>query len=232
MVSLRANHAGQSLNTNKDSIKPSKTMKKTNYLLSCLIGCGALLAAGQHIALGGEANDKTPPAGQRAVGAGATVTIVASVEAIDYATREVTLKGPRGNTATFTVDKAVKRLDEIKVGDHVRADYVLAVAAELRKPTPEEEKNPLTIIEGQGKTPAGTPPAAGALRHFKVVTTIDEIDQEKQNVTIKGPRGNKVTVHVADREKLGKVKKGEHVLITYTEAVGLSLEKAEKKDKE
>ena len=34
------------------------------------------------------------------------VTMTASVEAIDPATREVTLKGPLGNTVTFTVDQA------------------------------------------------------------------------------------------------------------------------------
>src|SRR5262245_56030802 len=39
-------------------------------------------------------------------------TLTASVEEIDRSTRQVTLKGPKGNEVTFQVDQRVKRLDE------------------------------------------------------------------------------------------------------------------------
>jgi len=68
----------------------------------------------------------------------------------------VTLKGPLGNKVTFTVDKRVKRLDEVKVGDLVRADYYVSFAAEVRKPTAEEAKHPLEVLEVGGKAPEGT----------------------------------------------------------------------------
>ena len=64
------------------------------------------------------------------------VTVTASVESINLTNREVTLKGPLGNHVTFTVDQRVKRLKEVKVGDFVRADYYISIAAELRPPTP------------------------------------------------------------------------------------------------
>ena len=51
------------------------------------------------------------------------VTVTASVEAINQSTREVTLKGPLGNSVTVTVVERVKRLNEFKVGDYVREDY-------------------------------------------------------------------------------------------------------------
>jgi hypothetical protein len=38
------------------------------------------------------------------------ITIQASIEAIDLASREVTLKGPQGNLVTVEVDNRVKRL--------------------------------------------------------------------------------------------------------------------------
>jgi len=160
------------------------------------------------------------------------VTITASVEAIDQASREVTLKGPLGNSVTFTVDQRVKRLSEVQVGDFVRADYFVSFAAELRKPTPEEEKTPLIMLDAAGKAPPGTSPAAGGLRRFKVVTTIEGLDRSTQTITVKGPRGNYLTARVADPSNLTQMRIGENIVVTYTEALAVSLEKSEKKNVE
>jgi hypothetical protein len=157
------------------------------------------------------------------------VTLTASVEGIDYTNREVTLKGPLGNTVTFTVDKRVKRLDEVKVGDFVRADYYVSIAADVRKPTPEEEKKPLVFLDANGKAPPGTSPAAGGLRRFKVVTTIEGLDRTTETITVKGPLGNYLTARVLDPSRLTKVRIGDTIVVTYTEALAISLEKTEKK---
>ncbi len=186
--------------------------------------CSALLAASQYGALAAE-EKSAPMARQEAV----LITITASVEAIDPATREVTLKGPLGNEVTFTVDQRVKRLDEVKVGDLVQADYYVSVAAELRKPTAEEQKNPIVILDAAGKAPPGTSPAAGGLRRFKVVTTIEGLDRPTQTITVKGPRGNYFTARVADPKRLTQVRIGENIVVTYTEALAISLEKVKKK---
>ncbi len=191
--------------------------------------CSALLAAGLTAALAAEEEQPAaaaPPMGRKDA---VLVTVTASVEAIDPDTREVTLKGPLGNSITFTVDKRVKRLGEVKVGDLVQAEYYVSLAAEVRQPTPEEAEHPLQVLEAGGKAPADAAPAAGGLRQFKVVTTIEGLDRPTRTVTVKGPRGNYLTARVADPERLTKVRIGETVVITYTEAVAISLEKAEKK---
>lgn len=159
-------------------------------------------------------------------------TVTASVEAIDLTNREVTLKGPLGNTVTFTVDQRVKRLNEVKVGDFVRADYYVSIAAELREPTAEEKEHPLEIVQAAAKAPPGTSPAAGGLRRFKVVTTIEGLDRPTQTVTVKGPRGNYLTARVEDPSRLTKMRIGDNIVVTYTEALAISLEKAEKKSTE
>ena len=196
--------------------------------VSYSILCGVLLAASQYGAWGADEQSIATgdPMGRKEA---VLVTVTASVEAIDLANREVTLKGPLGNTVTFTVDQRVKRLDEVKVGDLVRADYFVSVAAEVRKPTREEKKHPLVVLDAAGKAPPGTSPAAGGLRRFKVVTTIEGLDRPTQTVTLKGPRGNYLTVRVADSSRLTKVHIGENVVVTYTEALAVSLEKAETK---
>jgi len=153
------------------------------------------------------------------------VTLTASVQAVSLATREVTLKGPLGNEATFTVDQRVQRFDEIKVGDMVRADYYLALAAEVRAPTPDEELGPAELLEGAAKAPPGSSPAVGGLRRFKVVATVEGLDRPTQTITVKGPLGRLVTARVRDPERLTQLRIGEPIVITYTEALAISLEK-------
>lgn len=189
--------------------------------------CSAWLALSQGLALAADERPATAAARMKREDT-VLVAVTASVESIDAAKREVTLKGPLGNSVSFTVDPSVKRLGEIKVGDLVRADYYVSIAAELRKPTPEEEKTPLVLLDTTAKAPPGASPAAGALRQFKVVTTIEGLDRPTQTVTVKGPRGNYVTVRVAEPSRLTQMRIGENVIVTYTEALAIALEKVEK----
>jgi hypothetical protein len=63
-----------------------------------------------------------------------TVKITATVEAVDYAKRTVTLKGPEGNTVTLKVDKSAKDFKNVKKGDQVVARFTEAVAISVQKP--------------------------------------------------------------------------------------------------
>jgi hypothetical protein len=161
------------------------------------------------------------------------VSVTARVQAIDQAKREVTLKGPLGNVVTFTVDQRVKRLSEINVGDDVSADYYVSLAGELRAPTDEEKQNPLEILSETARAPKGTEPAGGALRAFKVVTTVEGLDLPTQSVTLKGPMGNDATIRAKNVDKLKKLRLGDTIVVTYTEALAISVEKvpASKKQK-
>jgi hypothetical protein len=193
--------------------------------LMSLTVCGTLLVAG---GLAFSA-DESKVTGRK----GAVLTsITASVEAIDPAKREVTLKGPLGNTVTFTVDKRVKRLNEVKVGDLVTADYYVSVAAELRKPTAEEEKEPIQLIEAAAKAPAETLPGIGGLRRFKVVTTVEGLDRPTKTVTVKGPMGHYHTAIVDNPSRLTELRIGDKIVLTFTEAMAVSLEKGHKKHSE
>jgi hypothetical protein len=153
------------------------------------------------------------------------VTAKATVQAIDHATRNVTLKGADGKTVTFTVDKRVQRLNEVKVGDEVTADYYISIAGELRAPTAEEAQSPLVVLAGAARAPKGTEPAAGALQAFRVVTTVQSLDLSKQTVTLRGPGGNDVTIRARSLDNLKKLHVGDTIIVTYTEALAISLQK-------
>ena len=162
----------------------------------------------------------------------ALISVTATVEAIDLKLREVSLKGPLGNVVTLTVDKKVKRLDEVKVGDAVTADYYVSFAAELRKPTPEEETNPIAVATAGAKAPPESAPAAGGARWIRAVTTIEGLDRPTGTITVKGPLGRYVTARVADPSWLTQPRIGETIVVTYTEALAISLEKSGGKAKQ
>jgi hypothetical protein len=202
----------------------SKRTMKSNIRHSFLLG----VALGALLALNSSAQDTQPSTAapltaERAI----LVTVTAKVEAIDQAKREVTLKGPMGNVVTFVVDERVKRLKEVKVGDEVTADYYVSVASELRAPTDAEKKTPLTILAGAARAPKGTSPAGGAVRAFKVVATVIGLDLPTQSVTLQGPLGNSGTIRAESVENLKQLRLGDTVVVTYTEALAISLQKAQ-----
>jgi len=194
--------------------------------LTYAVICSALLATRLCVAQAPAEKPGAPGASLSRADA-VLVTVTASVESINLTNREVTLKGPLGNQVTFTVDKRVKRLPEVKVGDFVRADYYISIAAELRKPTAEEEKTPFVVLDAAGKAPAGTSPAAGGLRRLKIVATIEGLDRPTQTITVKGPLGNYLTTRVDDPSNLTRMRIGENIIVICTEALAISLEKAD-----
>jgi hypothetical protein len=202
----------------------NKTTMQTTIRSSLLFS----VALGAALAFNAAAQETKPaPAAPLSAERTVLVTVTAKVEAIDQAKREVTLKGPLGNVVTFVVDERVKRLNEVKVGDEVTADYYVSIAGELRAPTEEEKKTPLTILAGAARAPKGTAPAGGALRAFKVVATVIGLDLPTQSVTLQGPLGNSGTIRAENVEKLKQLRLGDTVIVTYTEALAISLQKAQ-----
>jgi Cu/Ag efflux protein CusF len=56
--------------------------------------------------------------------------------------------------------------------------------------------------------------------------TVEAIDLKAGTATVKGPEGNSFTVKAQDKKNLEKIKVGDRVEITYTEALGISVSKA------
>jgi len=198
-------------------------MKRTN---DSSLWLGAVLGAALAFSAPAQENQSAAPkpmSTERTI----LVTVTAKVEAIDQAKREVTLKGPLGNVVTFVVDERVKRLNEFKVGDEVTADYYVSLAGELRAPTKEEKKKPLIVVEGAARAPKDASPAGRALRAIKVVATIEGLDLPTRSVTLKGPMGNLVTVRAASVDNLKKLRLGDTIAVTYTEALAISLQKTQ-----
>ena len=154
-------------------------------------------------------------------------TITATVQEVDLEKRELTLSNQDSAGITYVVDKQVKRLDEISLGDKIKLEYYYSLVSEIREPTEDEKNAPLTVLENLAKAPADTSPAGGGLRQIRAVVTIKDIDLERTLVTVKGPMGRFLTLKPLYPERLKLVKVEDTVIVTYTEALVVSLEKVE-----
>ncbi len=153
------------------------------------------------------------------------VTARATVEGIDLQNRMISLKGPKGNVVDLKVDERVKNLPQVKVGDEVVANYYESVAVRVLKPG-ETGGASKTQIESGAKP--GENPAGVVANQVTATATVEAIDPEKTYVTLRGPRGNMVDVRVRDPENLENVRPGDQLLITYSQALAVSVEKADK----
>ena len=138
----------------------------------------------------------------------------------------VVLKGPEGNVVdvvTVAGDE-VRNFDQIKLGDLVVVRYAEALTLELRKT--KTGAGGVSVNEGAALAEPGERPAAAGARQISAIATVTAVDQKKSTITLKGPRGNVVTLNVHNPDQFKIVKKGDQVEVTYTEALALSVEPA------
>ena len=154
------------------------------------------------------------------------MTITATVEGIDQKTRVVTLKGPKGNLVSFVASDDVKNLAQVKVGDEVTVDYHESLVMRVLKP---EEASVNQAAAAVAAAKPGEKPAGVGAGEVTVTVSIEAIDTKAGTVTFKGPAGNVETIRAADPKNLEKIKVGDRVGITYTEAVAVSVKPAKKK---
>jgi len=147
---------------------------------------------------------------------GESKTVTATVESIEQSTRSITLKGPEGNYVTMTVPESVKRFDNIKVGDTLTAHYYESLILRLK---PQGEASVDTDSAKITPTPGRDLPGGTAATQRTITATITAIDPKMPSITFSGPNNWKYTSRVEDKNALSKVKVGDRVDITWTQAL-------------
>jgi hypothetical protein len=146
----------------------------------------------------------------------------ATVTSVDLPNRVVTLKGEKGDVIVLAVPDTVKNLAQVKVGDEVIASYTEAVAWQVK---PAGQGTPgISAQDSVTTAQPGARPAASVGSTVNVIATITAIDLANGTVTLTGPGGNAQTIKARDPANLRKVKVGDLVDITYTEAVAVSVQ--------
>ena len=184
----------------------------------------ALPAAAQKPDMKGGTVVVSEPGSAAIVGA---AEVSAQVVSIDKKTRTVSLKGPKGKVMDIVAGEEVKNFSQIKVGDMVVVRYMQSLALELQKV--KSGASGIQVTEGAAKAEPGQRPAVGAVREVTAIAKVSAIDEKAKTISLTGPRGNTVTLDVKNPEQFKVVKLGDEVLVTYTEAVAVSVEPAAKK---
>lgn len=170
----------------------------------------------------------TPAASQPSIAGAkagvANLTAYGEITDLDVAQRLVTIKGPKGRIGVFSVDPAVKNLDQVKVGDRIRLDYQVGIALALRKGGDGIREK----VEADSAAVAdkGAKPGAAVSRRTTLVANVIGVNKKKKYATLKGPEGRVVDVAVEDPAVLNEIKTGDQVVAVVTESVAINVRPA------
>jgi len=150
------------------------------------------------------------------------IKLTGTVKAVDLDKKTVTVEGSTGRVETIDAKEA-RNLDQLKVGDKVTVTYTQALAVFVRKsdePPSRSEKETVQLA------PKGEKPGGVVARTVELTGTIQSVDAQKRMVEVRVPAGDVRTFKVDPRVKnLEQVKKGDQVVLRYTESVALSVVK-------
>ena len=153
------------------------------------------------------------------------IEVSAEVVAVDRFARVLTLKGPRGNVQDVVVDPAVKNFDQIRAGDFLMVRFMQSLALELQKTKGAKAAG---ASEAMVTAKPGERPAVAGAREVQAIAKVTAVSKKDKTISLKGPRGNTVTLDVQNPDQFKVVKVGDEVMVTYTEAVAVSVEPAQK----
>ena len=152
---------------------------------------------------------------------GQTKTETGTVEAIEASTRSLTLKKSDGTYVTTVAGPDVQRFAEIKIGDKVTAKYYDNLVIRMKKPG-----EPDVASSSQAATASGqAQPGGTKAKQVTITATITAIDLKAPSITFSGPNNWKYSSRVDDTKALEKLRVGDKVDITWTEAQLVSIER-------
>ncbi|HET9598983.1 MAG TPA: hypothetical protein VFP65_25645 [Anaeromyxobacteraceae bacterium] len=152
-----------------------------------------------------------------------TETATAVVKAVDQATRKVTLLEKDGTTFTFVAGPAVRNLAQVQPGDTVKVTYTASIAIDVKRAdgTAPDAQATMDVT----RAPVGAMPSGEISGVVTASATVVAIDRTTSRVTLKGPEGNFRVVQARDPKNLEAVQVGDMVYATYTESLGISVER-------
>ncbi len=153
---------------------------------------------------------------------GKVAVLTATVVAVDLKKRIVTLKDADGDVRDFKIGKVAVNLPQVKVGDIVTIKFLESIAVEVIKPGTATGTGAATTIV---RAKPGEMPGGVITRRSSLTATVKAIDKTAGTLSLMGPNGKTVKVNVIDKTNLDIVNVGDELLITFTEAEAISVER-------
>lgn len=155
-----------------------------------------------------------------------TRTDTAVVMAVDTKNRIVTLKDEKGESFALSVPPAVRRLDEVAVGDKVVVEFRDGLVLEVQ---PADAANvPVTAVVVHSRAGEDQAPGAAVTAGVQATVVVSTIDMSSRVVTMQVPGGDTYQVKAGKNIKLEALKVGDRLLATYVAAAAVRLDKAPK----
>ena len=153
-----------------------------------------------------------------------TSTATATVTAIDYETREVTLQRSDGEIVTFTAGPEVRNLDQVGVGDSVYAEFSEAVTIEV---SPGDGTSPELMSDtNTARAPEGGMPGVAVVGSTVVTAVVEAIDIEAGTFSLREPDGEVREYAARNPQNLERAAVGDRVVITTRESLVITVSKA------
>jgi hypothetical protein len=156
-----------------------------------------------------------------------TVTLTATVEAINHETREVTLRGPEGRTVDIVASEEARNLDQVGVGDILNIEYEQSMSIEVF--AADNAEAGAGALTAAARTDEGEMPGLVAIDAVVITAIVEEINIEANTFKLRGPQGNVKEYEARYPENLKKAAVGDIVVITFTEAIAASVMKVDAK---
>jgi hypothetical protein len=173
------------------------------------------------VAAGLSACADTPAQSDLKIERAEAVSVTAKVEAVDLKNRMVTLRSLEGKDFTVHAGEEVVNLPQVRVGDEVVLAYVNAVSVRMAESGEYWDES----VKAIGRAIPGSKPGAFEVDETKVTATIEDIDKGHETASLRLPDGSLQVVKVKDPANLDKVEVGDRIVITFSEAVAISVQK-------
>jgi Cu/Ag efflux protein CusF len=142
------------------------------------------------------------------------------VEAIDKASRAITLGNQQGEKTKVIAGDEIKNFDQIKIGDQVVAKYTQELVMTLKKGGGELRER--IDSSQQGSAPLGEKPSAYAAKEVAFIADVQQVNRKQQTVTLRGATRT-VRLKIKDPEQLKLIQKGDQVEGVYAEAIAVAV---------
>ena len=146
-----------------------------------------------------------------------TTTIAGTIETIDTNKRAVNIKTPDGKFVAVNVPQSVKRFDDLRVGNKVKATYNNNVMVRVKAP------GEAAIDSADSDyTDAQTGRTQTMVR--RMTATVVGIDRAASSISFEGPNGWNYSRRVVDPAVFDQVKVGDKVDITWNTDLTIAVE--------
>ena len=151
-------------------------------------------------------------------------TVTATIEAVDKASRVVTLKTEAGNRLHVTAPQEMEGFNSLRVGDLVSARYFEAVVVRLARPgSPAPSSEPAVRVMRKDRAPGSE-----TMTERTVRATITAISKTPPLLTGRTADGLEHTMAVTDPAQLNALAVGDVLDVTMYESRLVSVERPKK----